>query len=160
VNPTSITLGQNATLSWSSTNATGCTASGAWSGAWHAAGSQTITGSTAGTFIYGLACTGSAGTATGTTTLTVIAGPSDGLLPAQVRIQNDWGVGYCADVSVTNGTAATVAWATDVTVRGTISQLWSATASGTGGTVRFTGVDWNRVLAPGASAQFGFCATR
>jgi len=45
-------------------------------------------------------------------------------------------------------------------VEGTISQLWNAGATGTRGTVHFTGVDWNRVLAPGASAQFGFCATR
>jgi endoglucanase len=160
VNPTSITVGQSATLSWSSTNTTGCAASGAWSGARPAAGSQTITAPTAGTFTYGLTCSGSGGTATGAVTLTVVSGPVDGLLPAQVRLQSDWGAGYCADVTVTNATSGTIAWATDVTVHGTMSQLWNASASGTRGTVRFTGVDWNRVLAPGASAQFGFCASR
>ena len=160
VNPASITVGQSATLTWSSTNATACTASGAWSGARAVAGSQTVTGATAGTSTYVLTCSGSGGTAAGSATLTVISGPSDRLLPAQVRIQSDWGAGYCADVSVTNGTAATIAWATDVIVDGTISQLWNASATGAHGTVRFTGVDWNRVLAPGASAQFGFCATR
>jgi endoglucanase len=158
--PSSLTVGQSATLTWSSTNATTCTGSGAWSGARPTAGSQTVTVSTAGTFTYGLACSGSGGAATGAATLTVTAGTSDGLLPAQVRIQSDWGAGYCADVSVTNGTAVTIAWATDVAVQGTISQLWNATASGTRGTVRFTGVDWNRTLASGASAQFGFCAGR
>jgi endoglucanase len=160
VSPTNIAVGQSATLTWSSTNATTCTGSGAWSGARPTAGSQTVTVSTAGTFTYGLACSGSGGAATGAATLTVTAGTSDGLLPAQVRIQSDWGAGYCADVSVTNGTAVTIAWATDVAVQGTISQLWNATASGTRGTVRFTGVDWNRTLASGASAQFGFCAGR
>jgi endoglucanase len=161
VNPASITVGQGATLTWSSANATACKASGAWSGARPTAGTQTVTGSVAGTLTYGLACSGSGATATGTTTLTVISGPSSGgLLPAQVRIQSDWGAGYCADVTVTNGTAGPITWATDVTVQGTISQLWTASASGTRGLVRFIGVDWNRVLAPGASAQFGFCATR
>jgi endoglucanase len=160
VNPASITVGQSATLTWSSANATACTASGAWSGARPAAGAQTVTGATAGTFTFGLACSGSGGTATGEATLTVMSGLSDGLLPAQVRIQSDWGAGYCADVSVTNGTAGTIAWATEVTVQGTISQLWNARATGTRGAVRFTGVDWNRVLAPGASTQFGFCASR
>jgi cellulase/cellobiase CelA1 len=160
VNPASITTGQGATLTWSSVNATACTASGAWSGARPAAGAQTVVGSTAGTFIYTLTCSGSGGTATGATTLTVTSPLADNLLFAQVRIQSDWGAGYCADVSVTNGTAGTIAWATDVTVQGTISQLWNATATGTRGVVRFSGVDWNRVLAPGASTQFGFCATR
>jgi hypothetical protein len=160
VNPVSITIGQSATLSWSSANATACTASGAWSGARPTAGTLTVTGSIAGPFTYGLACSGSGGTATGAATLTVISGPSSGLLPAQVRIQSDWGAGYCVDVTVTNGTTGTIVWATDVTVQGTISQLWNASATSTRGVVRFAGVDWNRVLAPGASAQFGFCATR
>jgi endoglucanase len=160
VNPASITVGQSATLTWSSANATACTASGAWSGARPTVGAQAVTGSTAGTFTYGLACSGSGGTATGAATLTVISSPSQGLLPAQVRVQSDWGAGYCADVSVINGTSGPIAWATDVTVQGTISQLWNASATGTRGTVRFTGVDWNRMLAAGASAQFGFCATR
>jgi endoglucanase len=159
VNPVSI-IGQSATLSWSSANATACTASGAWSGARPTAGTLTVTGSIAGPFTYGLACSGSGGTATGAATLTVISGPSSGLLPAQVRIQSDWGAGYCVDVTVTNGTTGTIVWATDVTVQGTISQLWNASATSTRGVVRFAGVDWNRVLAPGASAQFGFCATR
>ena len=160
VNPGTLTVGQSATLTWSSANATACTASGAWSGARPTAGAQTVAGSAAGTFTYGLACSGGGGAASGAATLTVISPPSDGLLPAQVRIQSDWGAGYCADVSVTNGTAGTIAWAGNVTVQGTISQLWNASANGTHGVVRFTGVDWNRVLAPRASAQFGFCATR
>jgi endoglucanase len=160
VSPARIALGQSATLGWSSTNATTCTASGAWSGARPVAGSRAVTPSTAGTLAYGLTCTGSGGSATATAALTVIGGPSEALLPAQIRIQSDWGTGYCADAIVTNGTSGSVAWATHVTVQGTISQLWNAGATVTDGAVRFTGVDWNRVLAPGASAQFGFCATR
>src|SRR5512139_1435906 len=37
---TSVTTGQSATLTWSSTNATACTASGAWSGSMTLAGTE------------------------------------------------------------------------------------------------------------------------
>jgi endoglucanase len=160
VNPASITIGQSATVSWSSTNATACTASGAWSGQRPTSGSQSVTGTTPGTLTYSLVCAGSGGTTTSAATLTVNAAPSGGVLPGQVRIASDWGAGYCADVTVTNQTTAKTVWATDVAVQGTISQHWNAVASGSRGTVRFAGVDWNRELAPGASAQFGFCANR
>src|SRR5262245_38085600 len=65
--------------------------------------------------------------------------------------KSDWGAGCCTEVRVTNGTAATITWATDVTVQGTIPQLWNAKASAASGTVRFTGVDWIHALAAGAS---------
>jgi uncharacterized protein (TIGR01370 family) len=42
-NPSSITLGSSATLSWSSTNAASCTAGGAWSQAIATSGTQTVT---------------------------------------------------------------------------------------------------------------------
>jgi subtilisin family serine protease len=61
VTPTSITAGGMATLNWSAVNATGCTASGTWSGAQKASGSMTISPATTGTFQYSLACTNSAG---------------------------------------------------------------------------------------------------
>jgi endoglucanase len=160
VNPVSITIGQSATVSWSSTDATTCTASGAWSGQRPTAGSQSVTSTTPGTLTYSLTCTGSGGTTTRAATLTVNAVASGNVLPGQLRITSDWGAGYCADVTVTNTTPTKTVWATDVAVQGTISQLWNATASGSRGTVRFAGVAWNRELAPGASAQFGFCANR
>lgn len=160
VNPASIAIGQSATVSWSSTNATACTASGAWSGARPTAGSQSVTATTPGTLTYSLACAGSGGTTTRAATLTVTGPSSENVLPGQVRITSDWGAGYCADVTVTNGTTAKTVWAADVAVQGTISQLWNATANGSRGTVRFVGVAWNRELAPGASTQFGFCANR
>jgi endoglucanase len=160
VDPASIVIGQPTTVSWSSTNATACTASGAWSGARPTAGSQSVTATTPGTLTFGLACTGSGGTTTRAATLTIDPASSGSVLPGQVRITSDWGAGYCADVTVTNGTPAKAVWATDVAVQGTVSQLWNATANGSRGTVRFAGVAWNRELAPGASAQFGFCANR
>jgi uncharacterized protein (TIGR03118 family) len=85
VSPTSITAGQSATLTWSSTQAVSCTASGAWSGSEATTGSQVVTPAAAGSVTYTLTCTGAASggggygggggspglTAAQTTTLTV-----------------------------------------------------------------------------------------
>ncbi len=57
VSPTTITLGQSATISWTS-NAP-CTASGAWSGTKGASGTETVTPAAAGTLTYTLTCVGS-----------------------------------------------------------------------------------------------------
>jgi hypothetical protein len=73
VAPTSITVGQSATLTWSSTNATSCTASGSWSGAEAISGTLSVTPTASGTASYALACTGAGGTANGTAVLTVSA---------------------------------------------------------------------------------------
>ncbi len=56
VTPATITLGQSAVLSWSSTGVTTCTASGAWSGPQNPAGSTKVTPTTIGTFAYVLNC--------------------------------------------------------------------------------------------------------
>ena len=58
----SITVGQSSTLSWSSTNATACSASGAWTGAKSLAGTQVVSPTASST--YTLTCTGAGGTAT------------------------------------------------------------------------------------------------
>jgi hypothetical protein len=73
VSPTSITVGQSATLTWSSTNATSCTASGAWSGSEATSGTMSVSPTAAATDSYVLACTGTGGTASGTAALTVAA---------------------------------------------------------------------------------------
>lgn len=71
INPSSVTKGQNATLTWSSTNATTCSATNAWSGNVSVSGSQTISPSSAGTYTYSLTCSGTGGTASNSATLTV-----------------------------------------------------------------------------------------
>jgi endoglucanase len=119
-----------------------------------------VTPTTPGTLTLTLTCAGPGGTTTRAATLTVTASSSGTVLPAQVQVRSDWGAGYCADVTVTNQTPDRIVWATDVTVQGTVSQLWNATASAPRGIVRFGGVAWNRELAPGASTLFGFCANR
>jgi hypothetical protein len=57
-------------LSWSSTNATSCTASGGWSGTLGTTGSQ-ATGALTATTAFTIACTGPGGSATQSVTITV-----------------------------------------------------------------------------------------
>ena len=70
VSPTSVTAGSSATLTWSSTNATLCTASGAWSGTPGLSGSQS-TGALNQNSTYNLTCTGAGGSAVGSAAVTV-----------------------------------------------------------------------------------------
>jgi hypothetical protein len=81
--PGTVQTGAKTTLTWSSTNATSCTASGGWLGSRATSGSST-TGALNTTTIYALACTGAGGTANQTSTVTVGA--------------------------VVNGSTATVSW--------------------------------------------------
>lgn len=61
--PDSVVLGSASTLTWSSTNATSCTASGGWTGDRTMAGSESATPATIGATTYSLQCTGAGGTA-------------------------------------------------------------------------------------------------
>jgi Fibronectin type III domain len=70
--PGTVQTGAKTTLTWSSTNATSCTASGGWLGSRATSGSST-TGALNTTTIYALACTGAEGTANKTATVTVTA---------------------------------------------------------------------------------------
>ena len=75
VTPTTVMVGQNATITWSSNSGTTCMASGAWSGSKSASGTATVTPTAAGTLNYMLSCSGGAYSAstTQTATLTVDA---------------------------------------------------------------------------------------
>jgi PKD repeat protein len=69
--PASIASGASSMLTWSSTDAGSCTASGGWSGT--KATSGTLAVSPTSTTTYGLSCTGSGGTGSQSTTVTVAA---------------------------------------------------------------------------------------
>jgi uncharacterized protein (TIGR03118 family) len=58
--PASVSLGQSATITWSASSGTACTASGAWSGSEPASGTATVTPTSAGTATYTLSCSGGA----------------------------------------------------------------------------------------------------
>ena len=55
-------INSNVTLTWSSSNATSCSASGDWSGTKSTSGSEEVTISKAGSNTYSLACSGAGGT--------------------------------------------------------------------------------------------------
>jgi mannan endo-1,4-beta-mannosidase len=75
--PTSVASGGSSTLTWSATNATACTASGAWTGPVATRGS-TGTGTLTTTKTYALNCTGTSGTATQSATVSVTGAPTGG----------------------------------------------------------------------------------
>ena len=76
--PITIPYNSSATLSWTSTNATSCQASGAWSGTKPLSGSESTGNLTTGTYTYTLTCQGAGGTASDSVTVNVEAQ----LLPA------------------------------------------------------------------------------
>jgi len=72
----SITQGQAVTLTWSSANATSCTASASpsesdWSGTHATSGSQSVTPASTGTINYTLMCSGAGGSGSGAVSVTV-----------------------------------------------------------------------------------------
>jgi hypothetical protein len=126
VAPTSIAVGQSATLTWSSTNATACTASNAWTGSEAVSGTLSETPTTAGTLNYVLTCTGAGGSANATATLTVtVASPQPTVTIA------------VSPTSITVGQSATVTWSSSNATSCTASGAWSG-AEATSGTLSVT----------------------
>ncbi|MEU9512339.1 endo-1,4-beta-xylanase [Micromonospora sp. NPDC048169] len=83
--------------------------------------------------------------------------PGQGGCSASVTL-NSWTGGFVATVKVTAGSSGTRGWTVSMTLPGgaSITNTWSATASGNSGTVRFTNVDYNGQLGAGQSTEFGF----
>lgn len=75
-NPVAVTAGSSSTISWTTTNATSCTASGGWSGSRPTTGSFSTGPLTAPVTAFTLTCTGPGGSSGGTTTVSV-SGPND-----------------------------------------------------------------------------------
>jgi Pro-kumamolisin, activation domain/Bacterial Ig-like domain (group 1) len=71
VSPSTVAAGGSATLTWSSSNAASCTASGAWSGSQPTSGSQGVTAGTSASYTYTLNCTGAGGTTSALAVLSV-----------------------------------------------------------------------------------------
>nr|WP_230597258.1 cellulose binding domain-containing protein [Xanthomonas albilineans] len=63
-------------------------------------------------------------------------------------------------MQVTNTGNTTGDWVVTQTISGTINNLWNANWTPQGSTIKASGMDWNKTLAPGAMAEFGFCASR
>jgi len=84
-------------------------------------------------------------------------------LTTVVNIVNDWGAGYCANVTVTNNSAAPLDWETTFTMpsAGSIYNFWNVNWSQNGNQVTLSGIDWNNILQPGESTHdIGYCVNR
>jgi hypothetical protein len=89
--------------------------------------------------------------------------PESGELEAGLVVTTDWGSGFCVTLDVTNGTSQpTTNWRVDMDAsRTTVVTSWNGTFSGSSGTISITPLDWNRVIAPGATnSSVGLCANR
>jgi hypothetical protein len=113
-NPASITVGNSATLMWSSTNATSCTGSNAWNAAELTSGTQVVQPATAGTYVYTLTCTGDGGTGNASATLTVKAAPVAPTVTISVNPS-----------SITVGSSATLMWSSTNATSCTASNNWT-----------------------------------
>lgn len=122
VNPTSVTVGAAATLTWSSTNATACTASGAWTGAEHVSGTASQTPTAAGSDVFTLTCTGAGGSAHSAATLTVLA-PVTPAPTVTIAVN---------PTSVTVGTMAALTWSSTNAAACTASGAWSGSEAVSG----------------------------
>lgn len=87
-------------------------------------------------------------------------GGTQGTYEATMKRDSDWETGYCASVTVKNGGAQEGDWSVTLDIEGTINNLWNAVSTAKSGRVGFTGQNYNKTLAPGASTSFGFCASK
>ena len=75
-----IYIGNSVTLTWSTSNASSCSASGSWTGSRALSGSETVTPDTEGQKSFTLTCSNSAGTSTSRTVSTNVIGNSQGVV--------------------------------------------------------------------------------
>ena len=118
-NTSSVVRGDSATLSWSSSNATSCVASGAWGGNRALVGS-TSTGSLTSQSTYILTCTGPGGSRSDSVTISVTEPPT----PA-VSLS-------ASSTSIAEGDNVTLSWNSSNTDSCTAAGAWSGTRSVSG----------------------------
>jgi hypothetical protein len=119
--PRSIAAGASTTITWSSSNATSCTASGSWSGTLAISGTKMVTPTSAGTYTYSLTCSNASGTSKpATATLTVTTAP-----PAAPSLT-------LAATSIVAGASTTITWSSSNATSCTASGSWSGTLATSG----------------------------
>ena len=118
-------------------------------------GGSTGTGSGAGGGASGATSSGA-----GTSSATTGGGPVSPDLVVTKMIDSQWATGYQMSIKVENKGSAPITWSVTLTVDGKITDLWNASGATVGSMTTFTGKDYNAILDPGASASFGFVATK
>lgn len=115
----SVAAGGTTTLNWSSTDATSCSATGAWAGTKTTSGSEATAAINADS-TYTLSCTGTGGTATNSATVTVAPAPT-------VTIS-------AVPTSVAAGGTSTLTWSSTNSTSCTASGGWSGPQQTSGST--------------------------
>ncbi len=115
--PTSVQSGGASQLTWATTNATACTASGSWSGSKAVSGTE-ATGALTSSASYGLTCIGNGGTVTKTASVTVQAAPTLTLTASPTSVQS--------------GSSSQLTWSTTNATSCTASGGWSGTKATSG----------------------------
>ncbi len=116
--PGAVALGDTSLLTWSSTGADSCTASGGWSGTLAAGGTQ-MTGPITATTIYSLVCTGAGGVTAPVAATVALIPPPSAMLTATPS-------------SVVAGQAALLSWNSAGAASCSASGAWSGTLSAGG----------------------------
>lgn len=99
VNPATIAPGSAAMLSWSSANASACTAGGAWSGSQPTSSPGISVSPAAGSYTYTLSCSGPDGSASASATLTVAPPLSQRIAAARATAGNTAPTSSCGAIS-------------------------------------------------------------
>jgi len=118
--PATIDEGQSSTISWSSTDASSCTASGAWTGNKASSGSEPVSPTTTST--YTITCDGDGGSVTQSTTVTVNAAAT----PAPVTSIS------ATATTIDQGQSTTLNWSASDANSCNASGGWSGTKSVSG----------------------------
>jgi lysophospholipase L1-like esterase len=142
-NPLTVTTGQSSQLSWSSTNARSCSATGGWSGNKGTSGTATSAALSTNT-TFQLSCTGPGGNATAT--ISVVVTPP---LPTVTLT--------ASPASVVKGSTAQLAWSSTNATSCTATGGWSG-SKGTSGTATSAALSANTTFQLSCSGAGGNAA--
>ncbi|MGR6973810.1 glycoside hydrolase family 6 protein [Streptomyces cynarae] len=99
----------------------------------------------------------------GATGTAVVTTPAHAAVPCTVdyKVQNQWGTGFTAAVTVTNNSAAKSSWSVKWSYAGNqkVTSGWNAKISQSGAAVTAANESYNGSLATGGSVSFGFNAS-
>lgn len=148
-NPGTVNAGGSTTLSWNSSDATSCMASGGWSGSRPTSGSSSV--SPTATSTYTLTCSGPGGSASDSVTVAVNSSPGTPAVYLSAFPE-----------TVTAGAAVGLGWATSNVTSCTASGGWSGSRPLSGGTTVFPSTTTLYTLTcsgPGGSASASVTVT-
>lgn len=98
-------------------------------------------------------------TPTSVPTTTPTSTPGGANCSVQYTLTNQWPGGFGANVTIVNTSSTTInGWTLAWTFANgqTITQIWNASDTQSGGNVRATNLSYDAMIAPGASVSFGF----